>query len=183
MIGVATMKTLDRILMSLLLLMMIALCVGLILFGVGVFHAYELSEIAYMFEKSWVIRVSVILGAVILIIISVKVLFSRSRFSSQTSSSGGQDAKLLIPLGDNIRMTAEAVNEIISRSAKSNSSVLTASSHITPKDNGYLVRIQVSVVEGVSIPETISEMDARVKQTLLETCSLADITTEILVSK
>jgi uncharacterized alkaline shock family protein YloU len=98
---------------------------------------------------------SIVVAAVLLLL--GLLLFVRPRESSdrsfQTSSKGG-----------NVRISQDALREIIARSATALPGVLQVKSNLKERENGLIIMMSCQFEQGERIPQTSEELQAKVKE-------------------
>jgi uncharacterized alkaline shock family protein YloU len=185
------MKATDRVFMTLLMLLIIALSVFVILFCLGVLPMLDLASAIVTIESTVVWKIVAVVASILLFILAVKVMFARTGGAGLDSAapsaglrSSNAEARTLIEIAPNVRITTEAINDIVQKSAQNSSSVTGATCHVVKQAEGpFQVRIGATVADGVSIPETAAEMDKRVKETLSHACGIGEVSTDIVIGK
>ncbi|HZK56251.1 MAG TPA: alkaline shock response membrane anchor protein AmaP [Desulfosporosinus sp.] len=98
---------------------------------------------------------SIVIAAVLLLL--GLLLFARPRKSTdrsfQTSSKGG-----------NVRISQDALQEIIARSATALPGILQVKSHLKERENGLIIMISCQFEQGERIPRISEELQAKVKE-------------------
>lgn len=153
------MRIVDRILLTLLMLVVLALSVGLILLSVGAITADGVSStLTAMFESNWVGSVIGCIVGVLLLAFAVKVLFVRARQSAYAPT-------VLIKATEigTIRITLVALDQMVQNFAKSLPSVRNVKSTIISREDSASIVLRVSVMPDAIVPEVTQNLQQGVK--------------------
>ncbi|MBE5780581.1 MAG: hypothetical protein E7328_01985 [Clostridiales bacterium] len=175
------MKVLDRIFMTFLLLVLLAVCVFTVLFSLGVLPLTGVTGVLIAFDGNWVYKIIAIVVSILLFVLILKVLFHRSTHK-QDDGRVGSSMRQLIKLSENVSMTSEAVCSIIQKAAKADGKVNEVECSVNLEaDGAFAVRIKAAMADGVNIPQAAAEMDARVKESLLNYCGIENVKTNLVI--
>lgn len=184
------MKAIDRVFMTLLMLLIMASSVFVILFCLGVLPMLDLASAIITIESNVVLKIVAVVASIFLFILAVKVLFARTGGAAGMDSAHASslrpstEARTLIDIAPNVRITTEAINDIVQKAAQNSASITGANCSVLKQAEGpYQVRIGATVADGVSIPEAAAEMEARIKETLSYACGIGEINTDIVIGK
>lgn len=184
------MKAIDRVFMTLLMLLIMALSVFVILFCLGVLPMLDLASAIITIESNVVLKIVAVVASIFLFILAVKVLFARTGGAAGHGLRPRQQlaAQRGSPYPDRYRSQradhhrshkrhcAESRPEQCQHHRRQLQCAQTGGRPLSGT-------VGATVADGVSIPEAAAEMEARIKETLSYACGIGEINTDIVIGK
>lgn len=154
------MKWLDRLLMSVLMLLFVALSVLLIAPAAGLISQATVAEAVAVVYDGYLWRIVLAVAGVVLLVVSLKVLFSRGRAPAAVAPA----ALVKSTANGEIHVSLEALNELVQRSVRAQQGVKDmASQVIVQAEGGVTIMIQLTLMPEVNIPELTEKVQTDVK--------------------
>lgn len=174
------MKTLDRFLYFLLVLVLLAGCAGAVFVMVDPDQTRTLLDnFIYNVEHQFIMKLAV--GAVVLaiLILSLKVLFSRSG----DSRARREPKQIIISADGNVRITADTVSDIVVQSTKKLQEIRDAKCGLDQDESGLNVIMTIFVTGEESIPDIADRATTTVRETMENICGIMPANIRILAEK
>ena len=156
----------DRILLGFILLVFIAAMAVVVFCVTGVFPAENVK--AFVDElltgvDSWrYIRIAVIAGAVLLGVIAIKLLFTRS---ARKEKETGESASLLASDENGAAyITAASIDSMVQKYVKSNNRIRECASKVTILESGTDITLKAVVLADTNIPELCEKVRTELKE-------------------
>ncbi len=173
------MKIVDRLLMFLLSLAVMAFGVGLIVAGLqrqavlSVFTRILNGPASYGWAMLLCGVVLIFVGLVIIVGSALRPEKDRQRTQAVVTTAEGS----------NVQMSVNAIESVIKRAALSVPGVGEPKTDIRNSENGIIVNIKTPVIEDVNIPETISNLHNTVRHYLENLAGLKVADIQVLVTE
>lgn len=174
------MKPLDRLLYFLLALLLIAGCAGVVYAMIDPDYVeLLLSNFIYNMKHLWYIKVVAGAAVLLVLILTLKVLFSRSGDGAR----GREPKQISISADGNVRITAAAVNEIVVQAAKEVADVRDAQCTLDQGEAGVNVLLTIYISGEQSIPNIAESTQQSIDDTMRNICGIIPANVRILVEK
>jgi len=171
-------KILDRLVMFLLSLLVLALGVGLIFCGLQ--RQMVLAYFTQILNGSAAYGWAMLLIGVVLIFIGLVIIVG---IACRPSKQGQRpQAVVTTAEGGNVQMSVNAIESVIRRAALTVPGVGEPKTDIRNSENGIIVSIRTPVIEDVNIPETISNLHNTVRHFLENLAGLKVADIQVLVT-
>lgn len=156
----------DRILLGFILLMFIAAMAVVVLCVTGVFPAENVKafvdELLTGVDNWRYIRIAVIAGAVLLGVIAIKLLFTRS---ARKEKETGESASLLASDENGAAyITAASIDSMVQKYVKSNNRIRECASKVTILESGTDITLKAVVLADTNIPELCEKVRTELKE-------------------
>lgn len=175
------MKTLDRFLYFLLVLVLLAGCAGAVYVMIDPEQARTLLDnFIYNVENQFVMKLAIVAVVLVILALALKVLFSRSRDGGR---SRREPMQIIISADGNVRITADTVSEIIVHAAKKLPEVRDAKCALNQDEAGLNVVMTIFVTGEDSIPEIAENTTKTVRETMENICGIVPANIRILAEK
>lgn len=174
------MKTLDRVLYFLLVLVILAGCAGAVYVMIDPGYSETLiTNFIYNVEHFWYMKLMV--GAVVLLlaVVALKILFSRSG----DGRARREPKQIIISADGNVRITADTVSEIVVQSTKKLAEVREAKCALDQDESGLNVVMTIFVTGEESIPDIAERTTSEVRETMENICGIVPANIRILAEK
>lgn len=175
------MKALDRFLLFLLVLVLLAICAGAVYIMIEPSYSQELMEnFIYNVEHMWTMKLVIGFAVLLVLLVSLKVLFSRSG-----SGGGGvrEPKQIIISADGNVRITADTVSEIVVQASRKLPEVREAKCALDQDEQGLNVVMTVFVTGEESIPDIAARTTDLVRETMENICGIIPANIRILAEK
>lgn len=174
------MKALDRFLLFLLILVLLAVCAGAVYIMIEPSYSSELVEnFIYNVEHMWTMKLVIGFATLLILLVSIKVLFSRSG-NSQTTREPKQ---IIISADGNVRITADTVSDIVVQASRKLVEIRDAKCSLDQDEQGLNVVLTVYVTGEESIPDIAARTTDLVRETMEDICGIIPANIRILAEK
>jgi len=173
-------KLIDRIVLVLLLFVLLVLAIGVIAFGMLLIPEADVVQLinnVYVYWPNSAMLIGIGLVVVLLIL--------RLLYASCTSGRKAKPASVAISRGDDgsVNVTMATLSDIIVRTVSSVSGVTACKDTIVPKENGMDILLKVTLAEDTPIPEKTSEIQTKLKESVLRLTGLAVEQVHVMVDQ
>jgi len=173
-------KLIDRILLVLLLFALLVLAIGTIAFGLLLVPEADVVRIINNIYGYWPNSVMLIGIGLVVVLVILRLLYA-----SCTSGRKARPASVAISRGEDgsVNVAMATLSDIIVRTVSAVSGVNTCKDTIMPKENGMDIMLKVTLVEDTPIPEKTSEIQTRLKESVLRLTGLTVDQVHVMVDQ
>lgn len=155
----------DRILLAFVLLVFIAImaCVPLCAFNVIDADMRSAALAALDYNENPYLCIGICVGAVVLAIIAVKLLFTRSK--AKERSTGTNASLLIADENGSAYITAASIDSMVQRYIKTNNRIKECSSAVKiDQEQGVTLDLKVTVLADTNVPELCDKVRKELKE-------------------
>ena len=174
------MKTFDKILLFLLLIVTMAVAIAVIVLETGLMPYPGISE-TYLDVKDTVLVKAIVISIAALVALFDLRLFCAAFATKQTDSESANKTQIESSEIGATYITIEALNVMARKRCMSFRFVNDCKTSVTVVDNGIIVAVKIVPMPDVKLPESMLELQTQLKETLVEQAGINVVEIPILI--